>query len=106
MPGLPAALLTHTMLVEPYRGASGTGPVYGPAVTVPCFVEPARMSTRAPEERTATGKTTVYAQLDAHRHVTPEARVTLNGRLVEVVSVTRRDGGGLATPDHLEVTVQ
>lgn len=106
MPGLPGSLLTHTMVVEPYRGASGTGPVYGSPVEVPCFVEPARQSARTSEERTATGRTTVYAQLGADRYVTPEARVTLDGRRVEVVTVVRRDGAGLPTPDHLEITVQ
>jgi hypothetical protein len=101
---LPTYLLTHTMLVEPYLGASGTGPAYGRPVEVRCFVEPVRSTARGGETRTSVGGSTVYAPLDTP--ITPEARVTIEGKRVEVVSVVRHDGGGLPTPDHLEITVQ
>ena len=104
MPGLPTTLLTHRMTVELYLGASATGPIYGPPVVVPCFVEPGRQSQRAPGERTPTGTATIYTQLG--EQITPESRVTVEGRQVEVVEVIRHDGGGLPTPDHLEIRVQ
>jgi hypothetical protein len=101
---LPAFLLTHRMVVEPYLGASGNGPTYGRPVEVACFVEPARSTARGGETRTAIGSATVYAPLDTV--ISPESRVTLEGRRVEVVSVVRHDGGGLPTPDHVEIVVQ
>lgn len=104
MGSLPGWLLTHRMVVEPFLGASGTGPAYGRPVEVRCFVEPGRATARGGETRTAIETATIYAPLDTV--ITPEARVTVEGRRVEVVSVTRRDGGGLPTPDHVEIVVQ
>lgn len=104
MGSLPGWLLTHTMVIEPFLGSSGTGPAYGRPVTVRCFVEPVWETRRAGEQRVSVGTSRVFAPLNTV--ITPESRVTVEGKRVEVVSVTRRDGGGLPTPDHVEITVQ
>lgn len=101
---LPDYLLTHEVQVEPYLGTAGHGPSYGPPVTWPAFVDATHkvVRTSAGEEVTATA--TVYLQADAA--VGDEDRVTVAGRPARVVSIARRDGRGLPTPDHLEVAVQ
>lgn len=105
MAGLPESLLGHEIVVEPYLGASGTGPRFGPPTAVRCYIDPgARRTQRGAETRTATGPATIYCQLDAP--ITPESRVTVDGRRVEVLAVNRYDGGGLPTPNHLQVEVQ
>ncbi|MDN5858085.1 MAG: hypothetical protein L0H84_05625 [Pseudonocardia sp.] len=103
---LPDYLLTHTVTVEPYLGASGHGPRYGPAVVLPAFVDQVRRTVRDSAGRVVTSDTTVYVQLDVPVAVTPEARVTVDGHVVEVAGVKRRDGAGLPTPDHIEISLR
>lgn len=103
---LPEYLLTHTVTVEPYQGSTGHGPAYGPAVVLPAFVDQVRRTVRDSAGRTVTSDTTVYVQLDAPVTVTPEARITVDGHLVEVAAVKRRDGAGLPTPDHIEISLR
>jgi hypothetical protein len=98
------ALLRHTMTVEPYLGSSATGPVYGAARTVTCYVESKRRSVRKGEGRVTVSADVVWCDLD--RGIGPDDRVTLNGRPVEVFAVSHYDGHGLPTPDHTELTVQ
>lgn len=101
---LPAALLVHTVTVEPYLGSSGRGPRYGPPVTVRCLVEEKRRTVRSKEGRTVVAGSTIRAQLDAPIRG-PEDRVTYRGTVVEVLAVARHDGGR-STPNHVEVMVQ
>ena len=101
---LPAALLGHRILVEPYLGSDATGPLYGPAVEVRCLRERRTRSVRTPTGRQVVAATVIRCQLD--EPVTAESRITDGGRTVEVLGVATFDGGGLATPDHLEITVQ
>jgi hypothetical protein len=104
MTGLPRWLLTHTMTVEPFLGASGHGPQYGPPVVVACFVEHTSRTVRGRDGRELVARTTVYAPHDTE--IGPDARVTVDGQSVEVLAVTRHDGSGLPTPDHLEISCQ
>lgn len=92
------------MVVEPYLGAAAAGPLYGAAVELRCLAESLTRATRTPDGRTIVSGTVLRTDLD--RNLTPETRITYDGRPVEVVSVRHFHGGGLATPDHTEITVQ
>jgi hypothetical protein len=102
---IPGFLLRHRVTVEPFLGNSATGPRYGPPVEVRCFVEEKTRMVRAPSGEEVTSSSTFYALPSA---VCPEkSRVTLpSGRKATVIEAVRQDGGGLATPDHLEVRLQ
>lgn len=104
MPDLPGWLLTHTATVEPLQGQSGTGPLWGAAVTVPCFVDQQRKLARDQDNREVVASTRLYCRLS--EPVTPGSRVTVNGRASTVLTVTRYDGSGLPVPSHLEVAVE
>lgn len=99
---LPAFLLRHTVTVEAYQGDSAYGPRYAAPVTVRCFVEEQTRAVRNHEGEEVISSSTFYAPLAT---VCPaESRVTLpTGRVTTVIAALRRDGGGLPTPDHLEV---
>ncbi len=60
---------------------------------------------RNPAGEEVTSSATVYARPDA---VCPaHSRVTLtSGRVTTVVAAYKRGGGGLPTPDHLEVQLK
>ncbi len=101
---LPAALLRHSMTIEPYLGSSATGPVYGPPRVHRCYVEAVRRSARKPEGRThPAGHKVIY---DLDKTVTPDARVVVDGLgPVEVIEV-RQFESLLGAPDHTELIVQ
>ncbi|GHH67616.1 hypothetical protein GCM10017673_14910 [Streptosporangium violaceochromogenes] len=104
MGGLPPWLLVHTVLVEPFEGEGPFGPEYGEQTSVRCMVDEKRRLVRSAEGAEVISETTVYAPLDT---VCPAgSRVTVNGRVSTVLTSSRRDGGGLPTPDHLEITLQ
>lgn len=99
---IPSFLLTHTAWVEPFLGNSATGPRYGPSSEVRCFVEEKTRMVRDPGGEEVTSSSTFYARPTA---VCPaKSRVTLpSGRKTTVIEAIRQEGGGLPTPDHLEV---
>lgn len=92
------------MQVELYLGSDATGPLYGPPRERRCLVEAKTQTVRKPDGRNVTASSVIRTDLD--RSITPEARITYEGRVVEVVSVAHHHGGGLPTPDHTEITVQ
>lgn len=102
MSQIPGFLLRHTVAVEPFVGNSSKGPLYGSPAAVRCFVLEKTRMVRAPDGEEVTSSTTVYARLET---VCPaKSRVTLpSGRTSTVIEAVRQDGGGLPTPDHLEV---
>lgn len=103
---LPEILLRHTVTVEPYRGTESWGqPTYAAAYEVACFVDNKRRLVRAADGHEVVSETTVYAPLDTDCPV--DSRVTLasDGRQARVLDVKRRDGGGMPTPDHLEIVL-
>ncbi|MFI1942058.1 hypothetical protein ACH44C_33610 [Streptomyces purpureus] len=105
MSGLPGFLLRHTITIEPYLGDSAYGPAYGPAVTVRCFLDEKTRTVRDRTGQEVTSASTAYAPLDTD--CPAESRVTLpTGRQTAVIAALRRDGGGLPTPDHLEIQLQ
>ncbi|MGH3323259.1 MAG: hypothetical protein ACRDOV_02370, partial [Streptomyces sp.] len=81
------------------------GPVYGAAVPVRCFRDDKRRLVRGLDGSEVVSETTLYMRLV---EVCPVgSRVTLDdGRVTTVITSARRDGGGLPTPDHLEVTLR
>ena len=104
MGSVPPFLLRHTVTVEPYEGEGPFGPQFGTAVTVRCFVDDKRRLVRNPTGDEVVSESTFYAPLNT---VCPaHSRVTVNGRQTTVLAASRRDGGGLPTPDHLEVALQ
>ncbi|MER5213701.1 hypothetical protein ABT063_24795 [Streptomyces sp. NPDC002838] len=100
---IPGYLLRHQVTVEPYEGDSAVGPLYGDPVTVRCFLEEETRLVRAPDGREVTSSSTIYCRLDAVT-APPESKVTLpDGRETTVIAQIPHNGGGLPTPDHLEV---
>ncbi|MFD3614432.1 hypothetical protein ACFWWT_04115 [Streptomyces sp. NPDC058676] len=100
---IPGFLLRHEVVVEPYEGDSAVGPLYGDPVAVRCFLEERNRLVRNAEGREVTSSATFYCRLDAVT-APPESRVVLpSGRQTTVVAQLPHDGGGLPTPDHLEV---
>lgn len=103
---IPGWLLRHTVTVETYLGDSANGPVWADPVTVACFLDEQTRQVRAPDGREVVSSATVYCRLDAV-DAQPESRVTLpGGRQTTVIEQLKRDGGGLPTPDHLEVRLR
>jgi hypothetical protein len=104
MGAVPAWLLRHTATIEPYLGNSATGPLYGPPVTVACFVDAKRRMVRDATGTQVVSNTTIICPLST---VAPaESKVTnANGTNGTVLQSLRRDGGGLPTPDHLELSL-
>lgn len=101
---LPRALLVHTITVEPYLGASGQGPAYGPPVEVPAYVEDRQRLVRGRDGLTVAASTVVRCQLDAPL-AGVEDRITYRGVVRTALTFARFDGGR-RTPNHLEVTLQ
>ncbi|MGS2641682.1 hypothetical protein [Streptosporangium sp. G12] len=104
MGAIPNWLLVHTVIVEPFEGEGPVGPEYGDETVVRCFVDDKPQLVRGPTGAEVVSGTTVYAPLDT---VCPVgSRVTVNGRVTTALTSSRRDGGGLPVPDHLEVVLQ
>lgn len=105
MGSLPRRVFRHRIAIEPYLGDGGTGPLYGPPVSARCFLDAKVRMVRSMAGREVTSTSTAYCPLAT---VCPaESRVTLpDGRTALVIAALRRDGGGLPTPDHLEVQME
>jgi hypothetical protein len=97
-------LLQHEVTIEAYLGDSAYGPQYGPPETVRALVEEKIRTVRNRQGEEVTSSTTVY--LLPSQACPPESRVTTPwGRIASVITSALRDGGGLPTPDHREVTL-
>lgn len=105
MAKLPAWLMTHRVTVEAYEGDTAYEPVYAAPVTVRCLLEQKTRTVRNKQGQEVVSSGTFYARLDEALAVCPtESRVTLpDGSTTLVIAALPRDGGGLPTPDHLEV---
>lgn len=100
---IPGFLLRHTVLVAPYEGQGAYGETYGPERTVRCFIDDTRRLVRNTNGDETVSETTVLCRLG--EDIPPESRVTVNGRVTTVIAVSRMDGGGLPTPDHLALAL-
>ena len=105
MATLPGWLLRHTVTIETYEGDSAYGPRYATGVAVRCFLEQKTRTVRDREGQEVVSSGTFYARLDEAQAVCPaESRITLpDGTTTTVIAALAHDGGGLPTPDHLEV---
>jgi hypothetical protein len=99
---IPLPLLQHSVIVEPYLGASAYGPRYGPAVTVRCLLDQQTRMVRATDGTQVTSSSTLRCLLAT---VAPaQSRVTLpGGRVTSVIAALPRDGGALPVASHLEL---
>lgn len=105
MSRIPNSLLRHRITIEPYRGDSSTGPLYGPPQTVRAFVDEQTRAVVSPGGETVTSSSTAYCAPGTT--APPLSRVTLpSGRETKVITALSRDGGGLPTPDHVEIQLQ
>ena len=103
MAAIPGFLLRHEALVEPYLGAGPAGDAYGPGIVQRCFAEPKRRRVRSQTGNLVVAHTTVWFKPDVE--VPTGSRVTVLGQTGTVISADLRDGGGLPTPDHIEVVL-
>lgn len=101
MGSIPQLLLRHEVTVEPYEGDGAYGPVYGDPVTIPAFVDAQTTMVRDADGVEVVSSTTVYA-VDVP-DLPIGSRITYAGRELTALAVKRRDGGGLPTPDHVQI---
>ncbi len=102
---IPGWLLIHTISVEPYKGDSSKGPVYGTSVQVRCFLDEQTRAVRSAGGEQVTSTSTAYAApgVDAP----PLSRVSLpGGRTTTVIQTKRRTAGRLRAPDHTEIQLE
>ncbi|MFJ2292097.1 hypothetical protein ACIOG7_10350 [Streptomyces sp. NPDC087894] len=105
MAAIPRRFLRHRILVEPYLGRSSTEDLYGPAVEVRCLLDEKTRNVRTPAGDTVVSSSTAYAYPGTK--APPKSRVTLaDGRKTKVIQDAPRDGGGLGTPDHVEIQLE
>lgn len=108
MSTLPRFMLRNTVTVEPYLGNSANGPLYGPGVTVACYLEDGRQLTRRKDGSEVTSVARFFCRPESLPDgLDPVSRVTLpDGRRTAVIQAQRFDGAGLPTPDHYEVSLE
>jgi hypothetical protein len=101
---IPGFLLRHRVQVEPYLAAGPFGDTFGPSIEVRCFLDEGRRKVRGKDGAEIVSEATFYARRDTN---CPEgSRVTLpSGRVCTALVVLDRNGGGLPTPDHVEVAL-
>lgn len=104
MTAIPDFMFRHTAVVEPLTGEGAYGPVYGPPQTHPCLADDKRQLVRDATGMEIVSDTTVYFKPGVA--CPPGSRVTVNGRTSTAITSLTRDGGGLPTPDHVEVALK
>ncbi|WP_066360264.1 hypothetical protein [Herbidospora mongoliensis] len=106
MAGIPPILLAgmgQDVTIEPFLGASGRGPTYGPAVVVRGLVERKRKRTRGTDGTDTSIETILRMPLDTVCPV--DSRITIAGETATVAAAVPFDGGSLPVPSHLEVVL-
>lgn len=103
---IPRFLMRHEITIEPYLGDTSKGPQYGAPTVVVCFLDEQTRGVRSPAGEQVTSTSTAYA--DPGTQAPPFSRVTLpgGGRVTKVIQTKNRDGGGLPTPDHVEIQLE
>ncbi|WP_108990447.1 hypothetical protein [Streptomyces coelicoflavus] len=105
MSRVPGWLLRHRIIIEPYLGDSSTGALYGAAQQVRAFVDEQTRAVVSAGGEQVTSSSTAYTAPGVT--APPLSRVTLpSGRVTTVIAALSRDGGGLPTPDHVEIQLQ
>lgn len=97
--GIPGWMLRHRCTVEPYEQWG----VYGPARTLTCFIQE-NLASAGPTGTERLAQITIYCRLG--ENVPPGSRIQLvDGRRGYAHATVRQDGGGLPTPDHLQIAM-
>ncbi|GAA3144941.1 hypothetical protein Ppa06_58230 [Planomonospora parontospora subsp. parontospora] len=98
---LPQWLMRHTATIRPFLGDGAYGPVFGEEVTERCLADDERRLVRDADGTEVVSDLTLYMRPGVV--CPPGSEVTVNGRTTTVIVSHARDGGGLPTPDHVEV---
>lgn len=93
----------HTATVKPWTGQSGHGPVYGPPVTMPCFIDDSLHLVRNAEGEEVVSSTVLYTDTAYASDFPVNSEVTANGRVSHVITLNSHDSRTLGLPDHVEV---
>lgn len=99
---MPRWLLRHQVEVERRTDGGPYGPGFEAPVTVRCMADEQVRQVRSPSGAEVVSSLTLHCAPDTDE-IPGGSRVTYRGRVSTVISSHRRDGGGLPTPDHLEV---
>jgi hypothetical protein len=104
-----ASWWVHTVTVARFAGDGPEGDSWAtPEAGVACFVSEKRALVRAPNGEQVVAETTVYFPRST-ADIPPGSLVTIGApftaRTTTVIATSRHDGGGLPTPDHLEVAL-
>lgn len=103
MAPIPAFLLKHEVVVEPYLGETGTGPSYGAPTNVRCFREDVRKLVRNEVGEQVVSESRVFCLPGTV--APPKSRVQVNGRQAFVI-ITKDHNSGTPEPlDHVEVAL-
>jgi hypothetical protein len=93
----------HTVSVETFTGSGAFGESFAPPVTVTCYADDGNHLTRNKVGEEVVSQTIVFAPLQSAPSFTVDSRVTVNGRVATVISVSSREAGWLGVPAHVEV---
>lgn len=97
---VPGWLLRHRCTVEPYEDWG----VYGPPRSLTCFINEA-LASAGPAGSERVAQLTIVAK--PYEQVPAGSLITLaDGRKGYAAAMVHHDGGGLPTPDHIEIAMQ
>lgn len=96
--------LDELVLLETYLGDGARGPKYAVGFNITCFVEDSRRLVRASSGEEVISETTLYTDLANANDISPDSKVTVNGRTALVLLVKRHVIGD-PDVDHLEVVL-
>lgn len=104
-----AAWWVHDTTVERLTGQGPSGPTYAPAETITGFVDDKTRLVRNATGSEVTSSTTVYYP-PGTPYIKPGSYVRtpalFGGRRAKVIGCQVHDAGALATPNHVEVTLE
>ena len=105
MADLPLWLQPHKVTVKPFLGSGPYGDVYGDPVEVRCFRDERRQIVRNANGDEVVSEVSIFTNLKHGETFKLDSRVEWDGRTDHVISVSRRDDGGLGAWQHLEVAL-
>lgn len=101
-----AAFYVHTVTVEPLEQQGPEGDVFGTAYPLRCFAAAKARLIRGTTGDMVTSDTTITAATSTP-NIPVGSRITLpDGSPTTVLRLSRADGGGLPTPDHVEIVCE
>lgn len=101
-----APFWVHTVQVQARTGEGPEGETFAAAVDLVCFAAAKARLIRGATGDMITSETTITAPAGAST-IPVGSRITLpDGTATTVLRFARADGGGLATPDHVEIVCE